>query len=144
MSTTLREFESKFRVEELLVHRSKYWSWSMRPVHTTLGSGILSLNRYCTSFADLNDHESKDLGDIVRLLDKRLHDAFKPDKMNYIMLMMVDLHLHFHVLPRYSEPREFGGLSWIDSGWPKPPAMGDNEDRSTNPVLLDIKNALRR
>ena len=64
--------------------------------------------------------------------------------MNYIMLMMVDSHLHFHVLPRYSDVKEFAGLSWSDSGWPKPPNMGDYEDRSQSPALIAIRDILRK
>jgi len=37
------------------------------------------------------------------------------------MLMMVDPDVHFHVLPRYENPREFGGRTHNDRFWPKPP-----------------------
>jgi diadenosine tetraphosphate (Ap4A) HIT family hydrolase len=143
MSSSLPEFQAKFRIDELLIHRSDFWSWSVRPVPCTLGAGILSLNRFATSFADMTAAEATDLGEIVRYLDHRLHEAFAPDKMNYLMLMMVDRHLHFHVIPRYSGTPQFGGLDWRDSAWPKPPALGDHDDRTTSPVLLEIRDRLR-
>ena len=34
---------------------------------------------------------------------------------------MVDPHVHFHVIPRYSSTREFGGAMFADAGWPRPP-----------------------
>ena len=32
------------------------------------------------------------------------------------MLMMVDPHVHFHVIPRYSESREWAGMTLADQG----------------------------
>jgi diadenosine tetraphosphate (Ap4A) HIT family hydrolase len=40
------------------------------------------------------------------------------------MLMMVDPHVHFHVIPRYEGEREFDGVSVTDAGWAGPPALG--------------------
>jgi diadenosine tetraphosphate (Ap4A) HIT family hydrolase len=40
------------------------------------------------------------------------------------MLMMVDPNPHFHVLPRYSGTRTWGGLEFPDAGWPKAPQLG--------------------
>jgi diadenosine tetraphosphate (Ap4A) HIT family hydrolase len=37
------------------------------------------------------------------------------------MLMMVDPHVHFHVIPRYASPRLFDGQDLGDASWPKPP-----------------------
>jgi diadenosine tetraphosphate (Ap4A) HIT family hydrolase len=37
--------------------------------------------------------------------------------------MMVDAHLHFHVLPRYSKEQTFNNVSFIDKGWPKLPEL---------------------
>lgn len=143
MSATLEEFKAKFRLEDLIIHRTDHWTWSVRPVHSTLGAGILSLNRFCRAFSEATDAEFADLALMVRHIEQVLQTAFSPQKMNYIMLMMVDQHLHFHVLPRYSDPKQFGGLDWIDSGWPKPPALGDYEDRANNSVLVEIRDKLR-
>jgi diadenosine tetraphosphate (Ap4A) HIT family hydrolase len=142
MSSTLAEFDEKFRVEELLIATTDHWRWSVRPVHSTLGAGILSLKRFCPSFGELTSDEAADLGGAVSLLEQRLRETFSPDKMNYIMLMMVDAHLHFHVLPRYSASKEFGGLTWEDSGWPGPPGLGDYADRAEHASLAEIRNAL--
>jgi diadenosine tetraphosphate (Ap4A) HIT family hydrolase len=47
----------------------------------------------------------------------------KYERINYLMLMMVDPHVHFHVIPRYAVAREFGTLSFPDKGWPGPPDL---------------------
>ena len=39
------------------------------------------------------------------------------------MLMMVDPHVHFHVLPRYDGERRWGDLAIADGGWPKLPDL---------------------
>jgi diadenosine tetraphosphate (Ap4A) HIT family hydrolase len=144
MSATFEEFQVKFRVDDLTIYKSQHWTWSLRPVHSTLGAGILSLNRFCTSLGQIDTDEGHDLAVITNVLEKALHKLFTPQKMNYVMLMMVDRHLHFHVLPRYSESKTFAGLEWLDSGWPKPPAMGDYEDRSHSSALIEIRDSLRR
>ena len=55
--------------------------------------------------------------------ERRLKACFAYDKINYLMLMMVDPHVHFHVIPRYGECREIYGLEWVDRAWPKPPDL---------------------
>jgi diadenosine tetraphosphate (Ap4A) HIT family hydrolase len=39
------------------------------------------------------------------------------------MLMMVDPHVHFHVIPRYSGSRDWMELEFPDMGWPGPPRL---------------------
>ena len=50
------------------------------------------------------------------------------ERINHLMLMMVDPAVHFHVLPRYAEPRRYAGLAFPDRGWPGPPALADAVD----------------
>ena len=45
------------------------------------------------------------------------------DKLNYLVLMMVDPHVHFHVIPRYESARSINDKVVEDSGWPKHPDM---------------------
>ena len=39
--------------------------------------------------------------------------------------MMVDPHVHYHVIPRYAGSRTAEGLTIADAGWPKVPALGE-------------------
>jgi diadenosine tetraphosphate (Ap4A) HIT family hydrolase len=57
-----------------------------------------------------------------------LHKAFSYDKINYLMLMMVDPDVHFHVIPRYAGPRRFAATVTRDFGWPGPPELGRSND----------------
>ena len=44
------------------------------------------------------------------------------------MLMMVDPDVHFHVIPRYGEMRDFDGVTFVDRGWPAQPDLGAPHD----------------
>src|SRR3546814_17581551 len=58
-------------------------------------------------------------------IEAALRQAVDYSKINYLMLMMVDPHVHFHVIPRYEGQRKAKGLSIEDKGWPNAPALGD-------------------
>src|SRR3546814_10708518 len=62
-------------------------------------------------------------------IEAALRQAVDYSKINYLMLMMVDPHVHFHVIPRYEGQREAKGLSIEDKGWPNAPALGDAVER---------------
>ena len=143
MSTTFKEFQEKFETDRLLIARSAHWTWSARAKHTTLGAGVLSLNRYCTAFSDITAEEAADLATISKTIETKLKVAFKAEKFNYLMLMMVDAHLHYHVIPRYSGTREFAERTWADTGWPALPALKDSPDLTEDSVLISIIETLK-
>jgi len=143
MSDTLAEFHDKFRVAECLVFSNRSWTWSVRPAHPTLGAGILSLNRFATSFGEITAQESADLGEAVALIEKALRKTIEYDKINYLMLMMVDVHVHFHVIPRYSKPRDAFGIAWEDPGWPALPDLKRDQSGGRDEILHAIRDALR-
>lgn len=131
-------FRAKFRVDELLVVRNEAWSWSVRPGQVTLGSGILSLNRYAACFSEVTAAEMAALAGIVGSLERALRSAFDYQAINYLMLMMVDHHVHFHVIPRYAGARRFAGLDWADRGWPAQPVLAEvqHAEQAALPALL--------
>ena len=134
---TLEEFRAKFRVEELKVMGNSSWTWSVRPGQPTLGAGILSLNRYALKLSDVTGEEMKDLADLIRVMEGTIQAAFGHNIMNYLMLMMVDHHVHYHVIPRYEETRSFAGKEWVDYGWPALPVIGDIQ-HADDPGLLHV------
>lgn len=135
MSVNFDDFNAKFKVDDLLIVQTEYWRWSLRPLQCTLGAGILSLKRPAESMSELTEEEGKDLIVITKIIESTLKKAFSMEKMNYIMLMMVDYHIHYHVVPRYSEDKVFDDIKFKDLGWPKPPVL-DAEP-------LDIKDLLK-
>jgi diadenosine tetraphosphate (Ap4A) HIT family hydrolase len=79
---------------------------------------------------------------MVATIERVLHAAFSYDKINYLMLMMNDPHVHFHVMPRYASERTFAGRSWKDAGWPALPVLGG--DAAGDDELTTIREELRR
>ena len=140
-SQPLKEFQQKFRTAEVLITEFDHWLWTVRAVQSTVGAGVLSLKRYASQFGELSAEEAAELADASKAIEAALQATFQPDKMNYLMLMMVDPHVHFHVLPRYAEPRSFAEIEWKDTGWPGIPVLGG--EASTDEVLHTIRDRLR-
>lgn len=142
-TNNLEEFKAKFKVQELLVLETKSWSWSVRPDQPTIGSSVLSLNRHALHLSDVNQSEMSELAEIIPVIEDKINSTFSHDIMNYLMLMMVDHHVHYHVIPRYDGIREFGGLKWIDKGWPALPVIADSQHKKQDHVLMSIVGALK-
>ena len=56
-------------------------------------------------------------------IEAALRAAVGFEKINYLMFMMNDPQVHFHVIPRYDGERTVCGLTIADAGWPKHPAF---------------------
>jgi len=67
--------------------------------------------------------------------------TFGAVRLNALCLMMQDPLFHFHLLPRYGEPIDFGGKSWTDSGWPGPPNLADSQAGGDD--LVEIAKSYR-
>jgi len=65
-----------------------------------------------------------ELKQVTTAIEAALAQAVDYAKLNYLMLMMVDPHVHFHVIPRYEGAREWNGREFVDCGWPKVPDLG--------------------
>jgi diadenosine tetraphosphate (Ap4A) HIT family hydrolase len=77
---------------------------------------------------------------LIAAIEPKLQALFGYTKINYLMLMMVDEHVHFHVFPRYPAPTRFAGVEWTDATWPKPLDLAGAE--SEPDVLAKIRAAL--
>lgn len=141
IENNFRLFNEKFNVNKYLIMESDHWRLSLRPFQATLGSAILSLDRPCENFADITTGESADLKEIVSYTEKRIKLAFSYDKINYLMLMMIDPHLHFHVIPRYSQTIKFADNNWVDETWPAAPDLGGKSlnDEEAGKIIEKIR-----
>ena len=141
-TNSLDEFRDKFRVTELQIVNTGAWTWSVRPAQPTLGAGIISLNRYALKLSEVTPGEMADLCGLISTLEHAVKEAFNYDIMNYLMLMMVDHQVHYHVIPRYDGPREFSNLQWLDNGWPALPVLPDAQYKGQDEVLQSIQDKL--
>jgi diadenosine tetraphosphate (Ap4A) HIT family hydrolase len=102
-----------------------HWVVLLRPAQPTLGSLILAAKSEATAFSDLEAAAFAELHEVIADIERTLTQAVGYAKVNYLMLMMVDPHVHFHVLPRYEGERSASGVIVRDAGWPKAPALGE-------------------
>ena len=138
MSTAPDWFATKFHLADLTVRRFAFWTLSVRPAQPTLGACVLSLNRPSAAWGETTPEENAELATVIADIERRLKESFAYDKINYLMLMMVDPHVHFHVIPRYAETKQRYGLEWTDRAWPKPP------DLSAGSVDAAVLEQIRR
>lgn len=106
-----------------LIADYRHWVVLLRPQQVTLGSLILACTGPATAFSDIGREAFGELATAIGDVERVLGAAFAYDKINYLMLMMVDPHVHFHVLPRYREARSFVGIAFTDAGWPAAPDL---------------------
>jgi diadenosine tetraphosphate (Ap4A) HIT family hydrolase len=121
MNETIR----KFGYPATLIADYEHWVVLLRPSQPTLGSLILAARSEATAFSQLAPEAFGELKQVVRAIETALAGAVSYARINYLMLMMVDPHVHFHVLPRYEGERSACGVTVRDAGWPKVPALGE-------------------
>ncbi|GAB4358188.1 MAG: HIT family protein [Kiloniellaceae bacterium] len=124
---------TKFGYPQSLVCDYAHWVVLLRPQQATLGALVLVCKDPAGAFADISAAAFAELQQVTRDIETGLK-AFRPyQKINYLMLMMVDPDVHFHVLPRYAETQAFEGIDFPDKGWPAVPdlAAGVQPDAAT-------------
>ena len=117
----MNETARKFGHPDTLLHELRHWAVLLRPAQVTLGSLVLVCKEPAARFSEIGAAASTELVTAVSHVERVLADAFAFDKINYLMLMMVDPDVHFHVVPRYASERSFAGASHADPFWPGPP-----------------------
>jgi diadenosine tetraphosphate (Ap4A) HIT family hydrolase len=125
-----------------LVHEYQHWVVLVRPKQITLGAFALVCKESAESFSAISPGAFAELKDAVIDIERALKAAFTYDKINYLMLMMNDRQVHFHVLPRYAGPRSFAGVSASDPGWPKAPDLTQTVPLSAE-QLAQLRDHLR-
>lgn len=133
----------KFGHPGTLIAETGHWAVQLRPEQVTLGALVLICREPVTGFGDVSPEGFAELKPVIARIERMLRAMVDYRKINYLMLMMVDKDVHFHVIPRYDGPREHGGHSFPDAGWPGPPRLDQavTPDPAMTAALVD---ALRR
>lgn len=113
----------KFGYPATLVGDLHWWAALYRPKQATLGSLVLAAKCGVTAFSELPAEAFTEMGKAVGAIEACLKSFCRYERINYLMLMMVDPHPHFHVIPRYHGARTFAGANLEDHGWPGPPLL---------------------
>ena len=120
----MNETITKFGYPATLIAEYDHWVVLLRPAQPTLGALVLAAKSDATAFGDLPAEAHAELKVATAAIEAALTQAVGYAKINYLMLMMVDPHVHFHVLPRYGGERSGAGLTVADAGWPAQPDLG--------------------
>lgn len=119
------------------------WVVLVRPKQPTLGSLVLVCRERAAAFSDLSLEAFADLREVVSGIERVLKARVDYARINYLMLMMVDPDVHFHVIPRYDGERSARGVAYPDSGWPGPPDLGaavDLDDEALDALVAELKS----
>lgn len=118
-----QDFKEKFQLDQYTLYETDYWIWSLRPLQGTAGAGVLSLKRECPVLSEVTKEEFSDLENMIGVIEGTLKKVVDYDVMNYLLLMMVDKQVHYHVFPRYEQAVTIKGKEYNDNNWPKPPEL---------------------
>lgn len=129
----------RFGYPGTLIREYEHWLVLLREPQATLGSLILCAKADVTEFSALPKGAFVEMDEVITEIEQALNTAFSYDKINYLMLMMVDPNVHFHVIPRYAETPSACGLSIPDPGWPALPQLGEARE-----ITIEERNALRK
>lgn len=113
----------KFGYPNTLVAETRHWWVLVRPQQPTFGSLVLVCKDEADAFSQLSPAAFADLQHAVVGIEAVLGRLVAYERINYLMLMMVDRDVHFHVIPRYEGAREDAGVSYPDAGWPGTPNL---------------------
>ena len=119
----MNETITKFGYPDTLLKEYEYWVVLLRPKQITLGCVVLACKEDAGRMPDVSKEAYAELSKVTNDLESSITKTFEFNKINYILLMMVDKEVHFHVIPRYDSTRKFGELDYDDPGWPKHPDM---------------------
>jgi diadenosine tetraphosphate (Ap4A) HIT family hydrolase len=136
----------KFGYPASLIKEFDHWVVLLRPAQVTLGSLVLAARSQAGAYSELPREAFAEQADAVAAIETALRSFVSYERINYLMLMMVDRQVHFHVVPRYSDMRSWGGLDFPDQGWPGPPRLDaamQLDDRQLTDLVSEITSNFR-
>lgn len=128
---------NNFDYKNFLIKEYKHWFLLLRNKQTTLGSIVLIEKDFKKEYRNISTNSHLEFKSIINKIEVTLKKLFSYKQINYLMLMMVDPEVHFHVIPRYSKRLVFNKKSFLDLGWPKLPDLN-----YTNKIDIKTRNKL--
>ena len=114
-----------------VVLNNDLWTLVLNENQATLGRVFFALNRHETNIAALSPDEVASLWAFLGATKAALTALFAPEHFNYMFLMNLTPHVHFHIFPRYAGRREFAEQTWTDT------RFGDHYDPDETRALDD-------
>ncbi len=88
------------------------------------GRLIVAHKKHVSEIVELTKAEREEFFEEINLVAKAMHRAFKPEKINYGAYGDTGHHLHFHLVPKYKDGYEWGGVFLMN---PKLKMVDDDE-----------------
>ncbi len=133
---------TKFGYPGSLIREYRHWCVLLRHAQATLGALVMVCKDQAVALPDISSEAFAEMASVTRDIEATLC-AFRPyQKINYLMLMMVDPDVHFHVLPRYAQTQTFEGIEFPDAGWPAVPDLSQAvlvEDDLRDRLLAELR-----
>ena len=123
----MNETMQTFGYPGTLVKEYEHWVMLLKPKQTTVGTLVLVEKSEATHLGELSRESWAEFADVSRDAEAWTRQVFGAEKFNYLALMMKDPNVHFHFVPRYSQPVEVGGESFADTDWPSKTELGNIE-----------------
>ncbi len=80
------------------------------------GRCIVAYKDHVSELVDISDEDRNAFFADVARAAKAIHAAFHPDKVNYGAYGDTGGHLHFHLVPKYKDGYEWGGVFEMNPG----------------------------
>lgn len=119
----MHDTAKKFGYPATVIKEYEHWCVLLRPAQVTLASLVMVHKGDETQFSAIAVEAFAEMARVTHDIETALGRFHAYDKINYLMLMMVDRQVHFHVIPRYGKDQVFAGLTYCDSGWPGVPDL---------------------
>lgn len=113
------EFMSKFKPDTRCIKEFKYWIVCVRAKARTLGDAVILLKRETPALAGMLPEEGEEFPEVVKWYEETCSKKFGAVKFNYVIMMMSDFFVHYHVFPRYDKDVSMFDMEWKDLEWPR-------------------------
>ena len=80
------------------------------------GRCIVAYKDHVSELVDISDEERNAFFSDVKRAAVAIHKAFNPDKVNYGAYGDTGCHLHVHLVPKYKDGYEWGGVFAMNPG----------------------------
>jgi len=100
------------------------------------GRVIVAHKKHVSEIVDLTKDEREEFIEDIAKVSKAIHKAFSPQKVNYGAYGDTGGHLHFHLVPKYEDEFEWGGVFAMN---PQRVTLSDSE---YDEIIQKIKDNL--
>ena len=80
------------------------------------GRCIVAYKDHVSELTDISPRDRQAFFEDVARAARAIHAAFRPDKVNYGAYGDTGCHLHFHLVPKYRDGFEWGGVFAMNPG----------------------------